>query len=113
MQIIEPWFINIPASIIFELAISYGQITLFYERERKEPSFQYVFENELSKVIVLACLYMMISYAASISVIYLNNKTDLILNQLQVARLTLRVVMNHLNEAIFLLTDEGMLCYSN
>lgn len=37
----------------------------------------------------------------------------MILNQLQVARLTLRVMMNHLNEAIFLLTDDGRLSYCN
>ena len=33
--------------------------------------------------------------------------------KLQVAKISLRVIMNHLNEAVFLRTDEGKLTYCN
>lgn len=41
------------------------------------------------------------------------DQNKLIMNQLQVARLSMRVIMNNLNEAIFLRTEDGKLSYCN
>lgn len=41
------------------------------------------------------------------------NKNDMMLNQLYVAKQTFRVVVNHLNQALFLQNDDGQLSYCN
>lgn len=44
---------------------------------------------------------------------YLMGNNTIALNQLQMAKLSLRVLLNHLNEALFLRADDGRLSYCN
>ena len=64
-------------------------------------------------MIKLLFSYYCVQYAAVISIIYLNDKIKVILCQLQVTKLSLRVIVNHLNQALFLRTEDGKLSYSN
>ena len=70
-------------------------------------------ENELGSVIRLAAMLVLWQYLASVTIIYIIDKNSMIMNQLQVAKLSLRVIMNHLNEALFLRSDDGRLSYCN
>ena len=64
-------------------------------------------------MITMAATQLIIMYTAIVLVIYLRNQNKVNLNKIQVAKISLRVIMNHLNEAVFLRTDEGKLSYCN
>lgn len=52
-------------------------------------------------------------YICTFTIVYLIKKNTLNLNQLQMAKLSLRILLNHLNEALFMRSDDGRLSYCN
>ena len=93
--------------------MAYGQITSFYEKDNVNDHFKFVIANKIFPVVLLFVLNLYFQYIVSLTVVYLTDQNKLIMSQLQVARLSLRVIMNHLDEALFLRTDDGKLGYSN
>ena len=107
MQITEPWYFHLPATIVFQFFISFSQITFFYGKANIENHVEFVYENKMGKIILMVISQLFISYSCSLTSIYLINKNDMILKQLNVAKQTLKVVVNHLNQALFLRNDDG------
>ena len=56
---------------------------------------------------------MVVQYIVVLIVNYLDDQIKLVLSQLQIAKLSMRVIVNHLNEALFLRTEDGRLSYCN
>lgn len=56
---------------------------------------------------------MIVVYFLACSITYLRNKNKILLTQVQISKLTMRVLINHLDDAIFLKSDQGQLSYCN
>lgn len=52
-------------------------------------------------------------YVIALTVIRMMNQNKLSVTQMQVAKLSMRVIINHLNEALFLKSEDGHLSYAN
>lgn len=113
ISVCETYRIHLPTSVFYQFFMAYGQIASFYEKDNVNDHFKFVIGNKIFPVILLFVLNLFFQYIVSLTVVYLTDQNKLIMSQLQVARLSLRVIMNHLDEALFLRTDDGKLGYSN
>ena len=93
--------------------MSYSQTCLFLQKNGVEDRLYHVITKKIGPVIYCTILQLIIHYIASMTIIFLMNQNKLILSQLQVAKLSMRVLVNHLNEAIFLKCEDGKLSYCN
>lgn len=109
----EKFYVQIPYCLICQLLMSYSQICLFIYKIGVENTLEFVLENKLRQTIQLTIQNHVIIYIISLTVICMMNQNKLILTQMQVAKLSMRVIINQLNEAIFVKSEDGHLCYSN
>ena len=93
--------------------MNFGIIRLFYHKNGQEGSYRYVVDRKLAYVFFLTFCTLMVQFGALLVISYMFSKIYLMINQLELAKLSLRVIVNHLNEAIFLRSEDGSLSFSN
>lgn len=113
MTLYEISYVQIPLSIFYHFSMNFGLIRLFYKQTGQENSYNFVVSNKLVFVILLTFSSLVVQYGVFTIISYMFSKIYLMINQLELARLSLRVIVNHLNEAIFLRSEDGSLCFSN
>lgn len=76
-------------------------------------SKSYILQFEKKSVGGMVFAQTCVLYTAVYSVKYLNDQMKIVLSQNHLAKLSLRVIVNNLNEAIFLRSNDGSLSYCN
>ena len=113
MIITEKYYVHLPMTLLYQFAINFAQMASYYQCIGTKDSLSYVLQNKLYPICVGAISMTSLQCVAWVSVTYLNDKIKLILCQLQVAKFSMRAIVNHLNEALIVRTEDGQLSYSN
>lgn len=64
-------------------------------------------------MLIIVILHLIIQYIASYLIIYFRTQLNRLVGQLDVAKMSLSVIINKVNQAIILRTQDGSLGYSN
>jgi len=109
----ERAFVFIPLTLIYQGAISLSLVADYYLTSGQIDHYKYIYENKKASVIRVTLIHQFIQYVVLFVVSYFEAKIHLSLGQLAVAKESLRVTVNNLNEAIIIRTQEGIIGYCN
>ena len=105
--------VHIPASIAYQFFLSYASLHLFYEQDGQEKPLEYVYQKKLGLCMSVTVIYLFIQYVTVIIVKYFRQELHGELSQLTVVKMSLKVIVNHINQAIILKTEKGSIGFCN
>lgn len=113
MVLYERLAINLPFAFIYMLAIGYGVIALFYQNSGVQDYISFVYQKKLGMVLMITFFQMFVLYAGCTVIMYFRSQLNRSVAGLQVAKLSLKVIMNNLNSALILRSEDGTIGYCN
>ena len=112
--ILEKAYVHVPMSIIYQILIQFALFSMFYGQQLgHEKRFSYVWENQMRNVLKMAMLFVLCQYCCYFMILYYRTQLHKSIGQLQLAKESLRVIVNELNEGIILRTEEGNFGFCN
>lgn len=113
MSSVESIYTSMPLSFFYQVLIALGEMVLLTDGGVSKKGLEANVNLHLRSALKLGASQLFGQYIAVTAYVYINNLVKLGLGQLQVAKVSMRMLINHLNEALFLRTDDGKLSYCN
>ena len=107
------FYVHIPVVVIGEFLMSYGVLCIVYESSGIDNQLKYVIKNQMGLIITMTWQQLLAVYFLGFCITYMKNKNKMLLTQVQISKLSMKVLINSLDDAIFLKSDDGQLCYCN
>lgn len=114
MSLQESAAFYIPVSALYQFFMCWGQFVIYYQKTGHENYLMYSLKKRIVHIIMNMIVSFLLAQTCSIYVVK-KNKLDAreSTTQLSVAQISLKKVVNHLNEAIILKNKEGNIGFCN
>ena len=113
ISVYEPKLMMVILSILYLIAITFGEFALYFYSVGQEKVYEHIYQNMMTKVYSLVFLKMILQYTPVCLMWYQLSETNDKINQISIAKLSLRAVTNHLNQAIIVRTEDGLIDFCN
>ena len=109
----EKAYVFIPLTFVYQIGISYGLMSNYYGATGKEHHYKLVYDQKLTVLIKSSIMNSICQYIIVVLAYYLRSKLHMSISQAAIAKESLKVIVNRLNEAIIIKTSNGTIGYSN
>lgn len=114
MSLNERFRLYMPLSFVYHFAMTYGSIfNVLNAATNKRQDLLKLLNEQINPIITFTTSGLVFQVIAVISVNYLADKIKLAMSQLIMAKMSMRSLVNHLNEAIFLRIEGTSLSFCN
>lgn len=103
----------IPVTFVYQTSISYGLTAVFYQSAGVENYLSYVYQKKLGMVLMITFFHSFVQYFGCFLIMYFRSQLNNSVAELQIAKMSLKVIMNHLNSALILRQEDGTIGYCN
>lgn len=103
----------IPVTLVYQISISYGLVAVFYQIAGVENYISYVYQKKIGMVLMITFFQSFVQYVGCFLILFFRTQLNISVSELQIAKLSLKVIMNHLNSALIIRQEDGTIGYCN
>ena len=112
---IERVCLHLPLTLVYNFATCFGMVASFYHNKNqgKFGKYEFTIDHEIPLISIMTISQLILQYCVVIVVTLMQTQLSKYVSQLQLTKESLNIIVNHLNQAIFLKNERGSIIYSN